>query len=104
MREIRHKMRDFPHDCGTVDTYAVFLSMILVVLSAVFRVFVLLTALGQKSLTGQSASEVIESILILLGKLLSPLLAASQQPRDIYYRSASSEYILQPLTRLLITC
>ena len=69
--------------------------MIFIVLSDVCRVFVLLTALGQKSLTGQSASEVIESILMLLGKLLSPLLAVSQLPRDVYYRSASSQYILR---------
>ena len=38
------------------------------------RVFVLVTALGQKALTGSSASEVMESVLHLVAKLLAPLL------------------------------
>ena len=90
--------------CIASASYHCVVVMIFIVLSDVCRVFVLLTALGQKSLTGQSASEVIESILMLLGKLLSPLLAVSQQPMDVYYRSASSQYILQPLWCLLVTC
>ena len=42
------------------------------------RVFVLLTALAQKSLTGASAGSVVESILTLLARLLSPLLLQYQ--------------------------
>ena len=49
------------------------------------RVFVLLTALSQKSLTGASASNVVESILTLLARLLSPLL---MQYQSFYAASA----------------
>lgn len=38
----------------------------------------LLTALAQKSLTGSSAASVVESILTLLARLLSPLLLQFQ--------------------------
>ena len=39
--------------------------------------FLLVTALGQKSLGGASAGEVLESILSLLAKLLAPLLSSN---------------------------
>ncbi|XP_013417535.1 baculoviral IAP repeat-containing protein 6 [Lingula anatina] len=56
-------------------------------LTAVFpqdRIFVLLTALGQKALTSTSASNVLESLLTLLGKILSPLLHSQGE----YYRNS----------------
>ncbi len=51
------------------------------------RVFVLLTALAQKSLTGASAGQVVESILTLLAKLLSPLLLQYQS----YYPASTGK-------------
>ena len=39
----------------------------------------LLTVLGQKSLTGSCASDILESMLMLIAKLLTPLLAQQQQ-------------------------
>ena len=52
------------------------------------RVFMLLTALGQKALTGRGASEVLQSVLLLLGRLLTPL-ATQQGP---YYMAAHGEF------------
>ena len=41
------------------------------------RVFMLLTALGQKSLSGAAASSVIESLLTMLAKHLHPLMSSN---------------------------
>lgn len=40
-----------------------------------FRVFVLLLAMGQKSLSGPSAVSIMESLLDMLARVLSPLMA-----------------------------
>ena len=53
------------------------------------RVFVLLTALAQKSLTGASAGSVVESMLTLLARLLSPLLLQYQS----FYTGSVGKYI-----------
>lgn len=42
---------------------------------ACFRVFVLLLAMGQKSLSGPSAVSIMESLLDMLARVLSPLMA-----------------------------
>ncbi len=52
------------------------------------RVFVLLTALGQKSLSGTYANNVLESILTLLGRLLAPLLNQYQS----FYRPNAGKF------------
>lgn len=50
----------------------------------------LVTALGQKSLGGASASDVLESILSLLARLLAPLLSGGQQAYS--YNSGKNKY------------
>ena len=39
-----------------------------------FRVFILLTAMGQRSLQGPSAVSIMESLLSILGRVLSPIM------------------------------
>ena len=41
-----------------------------------FRVFILLTAMGQRSLQGPSAINIMESLLQMLAQVLSPVLGA----------------------------
>ena len=47
-----------------------------------FRVFVLLLAMGQKSLSGPSAVSIMESLLDMLARVLSPLV--TEQAGNIY--------------------
>ncbi|XP_064603703.1 baculoviral IAP repeat-containing protein 6-like isoform X3 [Liolophura sinensis] len=45
------------------------------------RVFILITALGQRSLMGPSACSIMESLLGILARILSPLIPSPQAPR-----------------------
>lgn len=59
-------------------------------LYCVFRVFILLAALGQRSLTGPAASSILENILLLLARQLSPLSSDVDDP----WRNNLREFLL----------
>ena len=53
----------------------------------IYRVFILLVALGQKSLTGASSACVLESLLTMLAKLLAPLMTFQIPARHAFPQS-----------------
>ena len=64
------------------------------VVGFVDRVFILLAALSQRSLMGPSAANIIESILSMLTRLLSPLNVDSHNQRPHSTRGSLSLFVI----------